>query len=136
MDQRATKACARCKFVKPLSSFYAKPGGKTHSWCKPCFREGERERRAADPATYRDRYLRRTYGISLEEFEAMESEQGGVCAICGEPERNRKYLSVDHDHTTGCVRGLLCHLCNALLGQAGDDAWRLRSAADYLEVYD
>lgn len=56
------------------------------------------------------------YGIKLEDYKRMLVEQGGVCAICGSPpittNKNKGYLDVDHDHISGVIRGLLCHLCN------------------------
>lgn len=61
------------------------------------------------------------YGITIEEYEAMFTEQRGRCALCGEPEKASLHgkvtrLTVDHDHDTGEVRGLLCRRCNWQLG--------------------
>lgn len=61
--------------------------------------------------TARDRRLRRVYGISEATFNRMMKHQGGRCAICRRPPRSRS-LHVDHDHSTGAVRGLLCFQCN------------------------
>src|SRR5688500_1693885 len=55
------------------------------------------------------------YGITKDDYLAMLERQGGVCATCGNPPTD-KPLCVDHDHTTGVVRGLLCHRCNKALG--------------------
>jgi hypothetical protein len=64
----------------------------------------------------------------------MLSEQSGVCKICGEPCPTYKHaLAVDHNHTTGKVRGLLCNNCNNGLGRFRDNPQYLRAAADYLE---
>lgn len=58
----------------------------------------------------------RAYGLTEEMFDRMLAEQNGQCAICGgQPSGRWKTLFVDHDHKTGAVRGLLCHLCNAAL---------------------
>lgn len=83
----------------------------------------------------RRHHLRNTYGISLEDYDSMLTEQGGVCAICGKQETHaqHKYLSVDHCHETGKVRGLLCHGCNATIGYAKDDPARLERAIVYLK---
>jgi len=79
----------------------------------------------------REHHLTNAYGITLEDYDALLATQGGVCVIChngtDEP------LHVDHDHTTGKVRGLLCSNCNTGIGLLKDDPVRLRAAADYLE---
>lgn len=88
----------------------------------------------------KNRYLKRNYGLTLEKYEALLADQGGVCAVCRKPEWNVHppsgrviSLAVDHDHTTGAVRGLLCRACNVALGQVGDDLHVLRRMIDYLE---
>lgn len=80
----------------------------------------------------RDAYLRRTFGLGTDEYEAMLADQGGRCLICGRPPRKGSSLHVDHDHETGEVRGLLCFRCNGGLGQFGEDIDRLALAVDYL----
>lgn len=75
----------------------------------------QRQRYAADPQRVRaSKYMSR-YGITIEQYDAMFAAQGGVCAICDKPPKNRR-LDVDHDHSTGQVRGLLCAPCNRLVG--------------------
>jgi hypothetical protein len=77
---------------------------------------------------------KRLYGISVDEFGALLEAQGGLCAVCkADVPGGKGNWHVDHDHTSGAVRGLLCHHCNLMLGNAGDDPVRLREAADYLE---
>ncbi|MER7596264.1 endonuclease VII domain-containing protein [Streptomyces hydrogenans] len=75
------------------------------------------------------------YGITEEEYVVMLEAQGHACAICGSKEwpgkDNRPH--VDHCHSTGRVRGILCGRCNVALGLMDDDAGRLRTAAEYLE---
>ncbi|SRR5581483_9526005 len=66
------------------------------------------------------RRLKVEYGLTLEQFQSHEDMQGGVCAICCGPPVTRKRLDVDHNHTTGRVRGLLCSNCNTTLGRVGD----------------
>ena len=77
------------------------------------------------------------YSVSVEEYNAMLEAQNKVCAICKQPETARvnnkvKRLSIDHNHETGKVRGLLCHNCNILIGQAKDNVKILHNAAEYL----
>jgi hypothetical protein len=82
-----------------------------------------------------DKYLKRTYGISIEEFEAMFEAQGKVCAICRDNcnRSTSERLCVDHDHVTGEIRGLLCFQCNVGLGKFRDDSQLLEQASDYLK---
>ena len=85
-------------------------------------------------------HIKRSYGISLDEYSKMLNDQGGVCFICKKLEtRNVKgaigRLSVDHCHKTGTVRGLLCFKCNSSIGKLNDDIEIIRRAADYVEFF-
>lgn len=79
-------------------------------------------------------YLRRKYGITLEQYNVMLEKQDGVCAICGGITEG-KHLAVDHDHVTGQLRGLLCDMCNRGIGLLGDSIDRVGAALDYLKMY-
>ena len=80
-----------------------------------------------------DAIIRRQYGISLEEYYKLIDYQNGGCAICGrEQEPDGRKLSIDHDHSTGKVRGVLCYACNKALGMFYDKPERLEKAAEYL----
>ncbi len=77
------------------------------------------------------------YGITEPEYYQLLKEQGGVCAICGNlktKERNGKTvaLSVDHNHKTGKIRGLLCSKCNFVLGNSNEDMNILANSITYL----
>jgi hypothetical protein len=81
--------------------------------------------------------LRRIFGLSLDDYERMLAEQGGVCALCGSPPGNdlrTRHLAVDHCHETGRIRGLLCGGCNRALGFFKDDPELLDRAAAYLRA--
>lgn len=69
------------------------------------------------------------YGITIADYQAMYERQEGKCAICGTSEEK---LVVDHNHKTGKVRELLCHLCNAMIGCAREDIAILTAAVAYL----
>lgn len=95
--------------------------------------------RLANPETYRTGKLRqrlKRFGLTLEQFNALVEQQGGVCAICKNPEmwnrKDVKRLSVDHCHATGRVRGLLCNRCNRAIGLLGDNDRLCVAAAEYL----
>lgn len=68
------------------------------------------------------------YGLTVEEYERLEDEADGLCAIC----RKARRLAVDHCHDTGEVRGLICHKCNSGLGMFQDNPGALMAAAQYL----
>lgn len=145
MDQ--TKQCRDCREIKPLADFPIQKGGRLgrHPLCKPCRaaqeraryqRDGDRIRGRArsDPKRKersRWRQLERKYGLTREQFEAISAAQDHRCSICG---GRRKHLRVDHDHSTGQIRGLLCDRCNLALGHFNDDPLRLRAAARYLRA--
>jgi hypothetical protein len=82
----------------------------------------------------RENHYQLKYGISPAEYDRMLAEQGGGCKICGSAESKRKgqRLMVDHCHSTGKVRGLLCNPCNAAIGLLGDNISHLQSAIEYL----
>lgn len=81
--------------------------------------KGKRKRREQQRRRYyetgRTRHLRRR-GVTPEQYQALLDEQGGVCAICGNPCSTGKSLAIDHDHETDEIRGLLCFPCNTKLG--------------------
>ena len=87
--------------------------------------------RATHKAEHREYILKRTYGISLVDYKFLLDKQEGRCAICREKPGKRK-LSVDHDHVTGNVRGLLCSKCNSFIGLANDEINKLNNAIRYL----
>ncbi len=111
----------------------AKPGNKekAKAYCEA--------KEVEVPGYRRNLFLKRRYGISLDEYKMMLLSQGGMCAICRNPETTvhksgtPHTLNVDHCHETGRVRGLLCSLCNTAIGKMHDDPSRLRAAAMYLE---
>lgn len=78
-------------------------------------------------------YSIKQYGITVEQYNQMFVDQNGLCKICKNPKgSNEKNLSIDHCHTTGKVRGLLCNKCNAGLGFFKDDISILTEAIKYL----
>ena len=86
-------------------------------------------------------YAKNYQGMTISVFEAMLAEQGGVCAICQKAEKDAdntgtgavRKMSIDHDHDTDAVRGILCNTCNRGIGLFSDDPSILRAAADYLD---
>ena len=129
------KTCSKCRVAKPIDEYYfVKRTQKHTAACKQCTCVDAKRWREANPELFRQairkNQLLRQYGISIEEYDALRESQRGACAICGAtPVTN---LHVDHDHTTGKVRGLLCRACNTALGMFQDDASILGKAIDYI----
>lgn len=90
---------------------------------------------AANKGKWRESDLRRKYGITLAQYDELKAKQGGGCAICkatvGEAKRGRA-LYVDHDHTSGEVRGLLCGRCNTAIGYLRDHPAYAHALLGYL----
>ena len=161
MIQLQSKRCYRCKKVKPVTEFgqnRSRKDGLSHP-CRECKSEME-QIRLADPErrTKRLAYKKEwrearrehlkqldrnitasKYGITHEQYEAMFKAQNGLCAICGKPETriikgSLSLLSIDHDHATGKVRGLLCQWCNRMLGAVENEAF-VPAAMEYLKRF-
>ena len=130
------KICSKCKIEKDESEFYnsAKNKDHLHSQCKGCGRV--KGRKYAKENNWRLK-LWREYCLTVGQYELMLKAQNGVCKICGKPEIKMQHgkiqrLSVDHDHKTFKIRGLLCYTCNQHLGSLEKDNW-LEKAIAYLE---
>lgn len=143
-----TKTCTKCAKEKPINQFSLARQGKRgpvyRSNCKVCQATDARKWFHNNKERNRDNKFRHklqeTYGMTVEDYYVLHDQQNGVCAICGNEEASKHgktgttfRLAVDHCHTTGKVRGLLCQNCNRAIGLLGDNANRLRTAASYLE---
>lgn len=143
------KRCGKCKEIKPVDQFDRHRGRKDgfQTRCRVCMKEINRDwyvrnksRAAANVKAWAQKYperaklagrkghLKKTYGLTVEDYDRMLEAQGGKC-VCGAVEDP---LHVDHDHKTGEVRGLLCGSCNRTIGMALDSPKRLRVLALYL----
>lgn len=149
------KLCPKCKEELPISAFNKsnrRDGYQTY--CRACHNKMQREKYGSDPMAKVKRQIRqnrrknrdpeidrraelkRLYGITLEQYVEMFTIQGEVCAICKEKCPTKKSLSVDHDHKTGTVRGLLCNRCNRALGMFKDNPVLLIRAAEYIKDFE
>lgn len=155
-----TKKCGHCKNVFNHSNFHKckSRGDGLSSWCKTCDAKKAKEYRKKpgymDKSSKRSKnwlnnnpdkakiirrrsYIKWKYGIGLEELDRLHKKQSGLCAICGskDPGPPGFCLHVDHNHTTGEVRGLLCSSCNFGIGNFGDSVSNLLCAIEYLKQY-
>jgi hypothetical protein len=143
-DDGKNKICGKCKNLLKIEEFpRAKPNSKTYKkykdgikpWCKNCYREYNNSYmshvRKTNPGY--NHYFKK-YGITFEEYVDMAEQRNQKCDICGNVSDHRyKKLVVDHCHSTGKIRGLLCFSCNSILGNAKDNISNLQNAIKYLE---
>ncbi|MFE5290329.1 endonuclease VII domain-containing protein [Nocardia sp. NPDC056611] len=127
--------------IKLFARARDKKSGRT-AHCSDCQKKA---REGLDERSRTEKKLRR-FGLTWAEYQAMIKKQKNLCAICKRPEdesyssaRQKMYgpkpLSIDHCHTTGSVRELLCSACNFAIGKMGDNPDRLRAAAQYLHRF-
>jgi hypothetical protein len=152
------KHCPRCRATKAESEFHwrSRPQNIRQSYCAECacaattewnsrnkerIAESNRQRRLANPTEERDRRLKRDYGLAPREYDRILESQNGLCAICqGEQQQPKSgkrvmRMSVDHCHSTGLVRSLLCGKCNAGLGAFCESPEIMEIAMDYLAFW-
>lgn len=142
--------CRTCGVSKDESEFMLrKSKGYREKSCKSCRYNQHRlnANRQANLDRYKqtEKYVRAArgrvvakYGMTLEEYESRAAKQNNLCAVCQKPETRTfrgkvRHLSVDHDHATGLVRGIICDNCNTTLGRVNDSVEHLRLLIAYLE---
>jgi hypothetical protein len=124
--RRAYYQAHRQKMRERANAYYQ----ANKEWIQERARASRQTRKRANDPSLRSRKLKRRYGISAAEYDALLTRQGGVCAICRK--RSKERLCVDHCHLTGTIRGLLCRKCNTALGYLKDDQASLVAALAYL----
>jgi len=133
--------CTNCEAYKHPDCFTVFKRNRTGKAlnCRECAKEKRKQYEPEHRKRCAAYALKWQYGLSVEQYDALLERQNYVCAICSQPETYRRKgwpirpLSVDHDHDTGAVRGLLCQACNFGLGSFMDDTCRLGQAIAYLE---
>lgn len=127
------KYCGKCGEIKKLDEFNfdkATRFGYT-SRCKECLHEIS----ISEHHVYRERVsrIKRLYNGSDEDVEVIFNTH--VCEICGVVFNSKTHKHIDHDHTSGKIRGCLCNKCNMGLGSFGDDIIKMELAINYLKKY-
>jgi hypothetical protein len=129
---RPTRRCRACANRGTLASYHRqKYDPEFAANRKTASRQWIDTRRLKQPTYFRDKWLKNTYGLSLDEFYEMLAAQKYKCAICSIP-IDEFTRHIDHDHDTRLIRGLLCARCNHGLGHFRDSINILQSAAKYL----
>lgn len=121
MTSYANKPCFRCGGNKG-------PKYRANKYCGKCVFAVRKDKAVKNHA----RNISKKYGITGRDYLDILKFQGGVCYLCRRATGTTRRLSVDHDHKTGEVRGLLCRPCNNLLGHARDEAAFFYRAIEYL----
>lgn len=128
------KTCNKCNEIKDLHKFCKKKNTKDghENRCKLCSQANMNIWRSKNKDKVQTTNLKR-YGITSQDYQEMFDAQLGSCAICKRIKtKETKTLCVDHCHTTGKVRGLLCHDCNTGIGKLQDSETILTEAILYL----
>lgn len=129
------KLCTKCGLDKPTTNFYARSDTKhkIFSWCKSCHSRTYFERKKQNPQAYYESrmkaHYKSKYGLALADVQQLYDKQKGQCAIC---RHKTERLEIDHCHTTGKIRGMLCHQCNSAIGHLGDSTHQIIRALFYL----
>jgi hypothetical protein len=134
------KNCSICKIEKDLSNFVKRANRKSgvQSYCKECH---NKKMKLKDRTEYTRNFdLKKSYGITIDDYNKMFIEQKGCCAICNIhlldiKQKTKRNLCVDHDHNTGVIRGLLCDKCNRGIGLLQDNKEIILSAYNYLNNF-
>jgi hypothetical protein len=134
-------SCKRCGVLKPMSDYYKttdrKSGRKTI--CKECIKKDPlTDKRKEQMREYcKEYHLKTKYNLTKEDYNKKLIEQNHKCDICGVDEKDaaRGKLLVDHCHTTGVIRGLLCNNCNTGIGFLKDSIPTLSKAITYLDKH-
>lgn len=142
------KICTTCKESKDAVDFYnsKRTKDKLDYRCKKCadsYKESWAEDNPAIVAKniseQENARLLKRYGITTNQYNELAFEQKHCCKICGnsapQGRARSRFLSVDHCHTTGTIRGLLCQKCNTGIGLLGDTYTSLQKALQYLEPH-
>ena len=133
-----TKTCRDCKSELPIEEFYlvSKSGTLRRPECIKCNRLYQRSQ--YNSLKRKSQHLKFLYGITLTEYYSKLQEQDYKCAICkiDKPSGNGKNFYVDHNHSTGRVRSLLCHHCNMLIGHAKENKNILLETVQYLTKWE
>jgi len=137
MLKATVKTCYACKNEKPVSEFYRSNVNYYQKECKDCnrIRKNKWHKTELGKISSANTKLKRRFGITLEEYNKMYAVQHGKCLICDATESTLNHrLAVDHCHTTGKIRGLLCKSCNVALGGFKENIKNLTRAIEYLKV--
>lgn len=137
---QTTQTCVNCNLVHTFTVRKQKKYS-IGFYCSKCRKEEQKAIRHAHPDVMKARDLMKSFKLTPEQYAEILASQYGVCAICKRPEfryRNGKAesLGVDPNHTTGKIRGLLCHTCNSALGLLQDSPELLITAAQYLKSFE
>lgn len=130
------KTCRKCGLVKDYSNYYKATSGTKDGYrheCKKCWAEScmsyHRDNRDERLEAARSRYYKTKYNLTTEEATELKESSSG-CEVCGS-----NPVVIDHCHSSGKVRGLLCNKCNQALGSLNDDPSIIYRLGDYMKKH-
>lgn len=130
----ALKTCEKCGNQQSTKDFYNKKNSidGLSKWCKSC----DKRRVKISNTDVRKNDLKRRYNLTINQYNELFNKQCGYCYICLTHQDSLKNkLSVDHNHKTGQIRGLLCQNCNTALGKMKESSFLLERMIDYLKKF-
>lgn len=151
------KICTKCKENKNFSEYYPRYAtGKYFPQCKSCYKQYRKDNedyikeyqnteehkeskklwRIKNRKKTKEYALKKSFNITLDQYNQMLEEQNYSCAICNRHQNEfKRSLAVDHSHKTGEIRGLLCGFCNIGIGNLQDDSEITDRASKYLKKF-
>jgi hypothetical protein len=142
-ENTVSRKCSGCQKELEKNLFSPSAWKLRHPYCRACFSIANYKSKIKNKDTYqqykvkaaessRKSYLKKTWGMSIEDFNKLRAYQNGCCAIC---KIQSNILHIDHDHVTGKIRSLLCNNCNRGIGHMKESTDNLQAAINYLKFH-
>lgn len=133
------KKCPMCNKEKDKDAFNKNRASRDGlcTYCQSCRSSYRRTKYENQVGRYRSENMKKLYGLSIPDYNAILISQGGKCAICKSTNPNGRgsNFHVDHDHSTGKIRALLCVNCNTAIGLFHENTVLMEKAIEYLKKH-
>ncbi len=133
------KRCSKCRLIKPIYAFGKKNYNKDglNHYCLNCERERGKLKYAKPEIKEQKKYyqIKRLYGLTKEDYLNKLDAQNNQCVICNTILLNDKNTHIDHNHTTGKIRDILCSNCNHILGIIENNSHYIQNLLRYIDKH-